>query len=202
MSGTEPHAEGGRPFMFNVSQLRGPIHLGMDVAKDAIAVGILGWGEETPVVDRIFHDEVSVRRLVARFDDPTVLRACYEAGPTGYELYRLLVSLGVRCDVVAPALIPRRAGDRVKTDRRDAQRLARLHRAGELTAIRVRRRPRKRYGICAGPARIWSPTGVGFVSGSRRFCCAMAASIGAVGRGRSSISGGWPRRVSTTRRCG
>jgi transposase len=123
--------------MFSVSQLRGPIHLGMDVAKDAIAVGILGWGEETPVVDRIFHDEVSVRRLVARFDDPTVLRACYEAGPTGYELCRLLVSLGVRCDVVAPALIPRRAGDRVKTDRRDAQRLARLHRAGELTAIRV-----------------------------------------------------------------
>ena len=57
MSGTEPHAEGGRPFMFSVSQLRGPIHLGMDVAKDAIAVGVLGWGEEIPVVDRIFHDE-------------------------------------------------------------------------------------------------------------------------------------------------
>jgi transposase len=109
----------------------------MDVAKDAIAVGVLGCGEEIPVVDRVFHDEASVRRLVARFGDPTVLRACYEAGPTGYELHRLLVSLGVRCDVVAPALIPRRAGDRVKTDRRDAQRLARLHRAGELTAIRV-----------------------------------------------------------------
>jgi transposase len=109
----------------------------MDVAKDAIAVGVLGWGEEIPVVDRIFHDEASVRRLVTRFDDPTVLRACYEAGSTGYEWYRLLVSLRVRCDVVAPALIPRRAGDRVKTDRRDAQRLARLHRAGELTAIRV-----------------------------------------------------------------
>jgi transposase len=109
----------------------------MDVAKDAIAVGVLGWGEEIPVVDKIFHDEASVRRLVARFEDPAVLRVCYEAGPTGYGLHRLLVSLGVRCDVVAPALIPRRAGDRVKTDRRDAQRLARLHRAGELTAIRV-----------------------------------------------------------------
>jgi transposase len=109
----------------------------MDVAKDAIAVGVLGWGEETPVVDRIFHDEASVRRLVGRFGDPTLLWACYEAGPTGCELHRLLVSMGVRCDVVAPALIPRRAGDRVKTDRRDAQRLARLHRAGELTAIRV-----------------------------------------------------------------
>jgi transposase len=123
--------------MSSVSQFRGPIHLGMDVAKDAIAVGILGWGQETPVVDRIFHDDASVRRLVARFGDPTILRACYEAGPTGYELHRLLTSIGVACDVVAPALIPRRAGDRVKTDRRDAQRLARLHRAGELTAIRV-----------------------------------------------------------------
>jgi transposase len=123
--------------MTSVSQFRGPIHLGMDVAKDAIAVGILGWGQETPVVDRIFHDEASVRRLIARFGDPAILRACYEAGPTGYELHRLLASMGMRCDVVAPALIPRRAGDRVKTDRRDAQRLARLHRAGELVAIAV-----------------------------------------------------------------
>src|SRR3954454_25308840 len=106
MSGTEPHAEGGRPFMFNVSQLRGPIHLGMDVAKDAIAVGILGWGEETPVVDRMFHDEASVRGMVTRFYDPTVLRACYEAGPTGYAFSRLLASLGVRCVVFASAFIP------------------------------------------------------------------------------------------------
>jgi transposase len=123
--------------MASVSQFRGPIHLGMDVAKDAIAVGVLGWREEIPVVERIFHDEASVRCLVARFEDPGLLRACYEAGPTGYGLYRLLTSLGVACDVVAPALIPWRAGDRVKTDRRDAQRLARLHRVGELTAIRV-----------------------------------------------------------------
>ncbi len=64
-------------------------------------------------------------------------RACYEAGPTGYELHRLLTSLGVRCQVIAPSLIPKAPGDRIKTDRRDARRLARLHRAGELTAIRV-----------------------------------------------------------------
>lgn len=68
---------------------------------------------------------------------PGQLRVCSEAGPTGYELYRLLAGMGVACDVVAPALIPRRAGDRVKTDKRDAQRLARLHRAGELSPIRV-----------------------------------------------------------------
>jgi transposase len=67
----------------------------------------------------------------------SVLRVCYEAGPTGFGLYRLLASMGVACEVVAPSLVPRSPGDRVKTDRRDCRRLARLHRAGELTAIRV-----------------------------------------------------------------
>ncbi|TQS10388.1 IS110 family transposase [Microbispora sp. SCL1-1] len=113
------------------------IHLGMDVSKDAIVVGVLHPGEEVPVVDRIFNDEASLRRLVGRFRDRSRLAACYEAGPGGYELHRLLTSMGVACDVVAPSLIPKGAGERVKTDRRDAIRLARLHRAGELTAIRV-----------------------------------------------------------------
>lgn len=112
-------------------------HLGLDVAKNSIAVGILRPGDDVPDVDKIFHDEPSVRRLIERLGDVRELYACYEAGPTGYELHRLLTSMGVRCDVVAPSLIPRSPGDKVKTDRRDARRLARLHRAGELTAIRV-----------------------------------------------------------------
>jgi transposase len=112
-------------------------HLGMDVHKDSISVGVLEPGRESAEVDRIFNDEYSIRRLIARFPDPQRLRVCYEAGPTGYELHRLLTCLGVRCDVVAPALIPKAPGDRVKTDKRDARRLARLHRAGELVAIRV-----------------------------------------------------------------
>jgi transposase len=66
-----------------------------------------------------------------------MLRACYEAGPTGFELARLLASMGVRCEVVAPSLIPKAPGDKVKTDKRDCRRLARLHRAGELVAIRI-----------------------------------------------------------------
>src|SRR3954449_12340593 len=122
--------------MSSVTQ-SGPIHLGLDVHKDSISVAVLPWGQDTAEVDKIFHDEPSVRRLVARFPDPGRLRACYEAGPTGYELQRLLTRLRVHCDVVAPALIPKAPGDRIKTDRRDARRLARLHRAGELTAIRV-----------------------------------------------------------------
>jgi transposase len=109
----------------------------MDTPENTIVVGILMPGDEVPVIDRIWNEEGSVRHLVGRLGDPAALRACYEAGPCGFELHRLLASMGVACDVVAPSLIPRRAGDRVKTDRRDASRLARLHRAGELTPVRV-----------------------------------------------------------------
>jgi transposase len=66
-----------------------------------------------------------------------MLRACYEAGPTGFELARLLASMGVGCQVIAPSLIPKAPGDKVKTDRRDCRRLARLHRAGELVCVRI-----------------------------------------------------------------
>src|SRR3954453_21910798 len=113
----------------------GPIHLGLDVHKDSIPVAVLPWGQEPAEVEKIVHDEPSVRRLVARFPDPGRLRVYYEAGPTGYELPRLLARLRVRCDVVAPSLTPKAPGDRIKTDRRDAPRLARPHRAGELVAI-------------------------------------------------------------------
>ncbi|MDQ3575788.1 MAG: IS110 family transposase [Actinomycetota bacterium] len=113
------------------------IYLGMDVSRDSIAVGTLRAAEESPDVTKVFNDEQSVRRLIATFDDPRRVVACYEAGPTGYDLARLLRGLGVRCQVVAPSLIPVAPGAKVKTDRRDALRLARLLRAGELTAIRV-----------------------------------------------------------------
>ena len=116
---------------------RGFVHLGMDVSKDSIAVAVLSPDRDTAEVDKIFHDADSVRRLVKRLGKPKGIWACYEAGPTGYDLQRLLTSLGVRCDVVAPSLIPKGSGDRVKTDRRDARRLAGLHRAGELTPIAI-----------------------------------------------------------------
>jgi transposase len=113
------------------------IHLGMDVSVKEIVAGVLRHGEEVPVITRIPGDEESVRRLVGRFPDRRLLAACYEAGPGGYELHRLLTSMGVACDVVAPSLIPKGASDRVKTDRRDAIRLALMHRAGLLTPVRV-----------------------------------------------------------------
>lgn len=116
---------------------RGAIYLGLDVHKSSISAGILEVDAETPRVDRIGSDEESVRRLIGRFENPRQLRVCYEAGPTGYELARLLGSMQVRCEVIAPSLIPTAPGDKVKTDKRDCRRLARLYRAGELVAIRV-----------------------------------------------------------------
>jgi transposase len=112
-------------------------HLGFDVHKDSIAVGVLRPDGVVPDFRMIDNTPAALRRLVGKMGPPEELVACYEAGPTGYDTYRLLTSLGVRCDVIAPALIPRRPGQRVKTDRIDARNLARLHRAGELTAIRI-----------------------------------------------------------------
>jgi transposase len=116
---------------------RGFVHLGMDVSRDSISAAILHPDKDTALVERIFADEPSVRKLTKRIGRPSSIFACYEAGPTGYDLYRLLSSMGVRCEVIAPSLVPKGRGDRVKTDKRDARRLAGLHRAGELTPIAV-----------------------------------------------------------------
>ncbi len=76
--------------MSSVTPAAGPIHLGMDTSKNTIVVGILMPGDEVPVIDRIWNEEGSVRHLVSLLGDPAALRACYEAGPCGFELHRLL----------------------------------------------------------------------------------------------------------------
>jgi transposase len=111
--------------------------LAMDVHKNTISTGLLEPGSTSTVLDKISADDESVRRLIARLDDPAQVWACYEAGPTGYELARTLRRVGIRCEVIAPSLIPTRQGDRVKTDKRDARRLAVLFRASQLTSVRV-----------------------------------------------------------------
>ena len=93
--------------MSSIAAARGLTFLGLDVHRDTVWVAVLGPRHEAPTVDRMANDEPSIRRLVARFADPRRLRACYEAGPTGYELARLLDRLDVRCQVIAPALIPK-----------------------------------------------------------------------------------------------
>jgi len=112
-------------------------YVGLDVHRDTISAAVLDGSHDRIEVQRLAHDDVSVRRFVDSFGDRARIRACYEAGPTGYELQRLLTSLGVSCSVIAPSMIPVAPGDKVKTDKRDAKRLARLLRADELVAIRV-----------------------------------------------------------------
>ncbi|MGI8594742.1 MAG: IS110 family transposase [Solirubrobacteraceae bacterium] len=76
-----------------------------------------------------------MRRFAHDLGDPATIALCYEAGPCGYDLLRLLAGMGLACDVVAPSLVPVQAGARVKTDRRDARRLVTLYRAGALTFV-------------------------------------------------------------------
>ena len=111
------------------------VWVGLDVHKDTITAGVL-WGEGREVeLVQFEHSEKAIRRFLKRLGDPRTLAVCYEAGPCGYDLYRLLVRLGVACDIVAPSLTPVRPGVRVKTDHRDAKKLVRLYRAGELSFV-------------------------------------------------------------------
>lgn len=111
--------------------------VGMDVHAETIAVAVAEQDGEVRSLGEIGNREESIGRLVKKLGPVEDLRFCYEAGPTGYGLYWQLTALGAKCEVVAPSLVPVKSGDRVKTDRRDALKLARNHRAGELTAVWV-----------------------------------------------------------------
>lgn len=111
--------------------------MGLDVHAETIAVAIAEPDGEVRSLGVIPNQPDSIRRLVKKLGSVEHLRACYEAGPTGYVVYWQLTSLGVACEVVAPTLVPVKSGDRVKTDRRDAVKLARCYRAGDLTAVWV-----------------------------------------------------------------
>jgi len=109
----------------------------LDVHKHSIVAAKLPPAGGSPELARIENTERAIRRFIDRVGGPDGLAVSYEAGPCGFDLLRLLARLGVACDVIAPSLVPVRAGDRVKTDRRDAKKLVRLYRAGELTFVQA-----------------------------------------------------------------
>jgi transposase len=112
--------------------------VGLDVHAESIAAAAAeAGGGEVRSLGTVPNTPEAVAKLLRKLGPPERLRVCYEAGPCGYVLHRQLTELGVACVVAAPSLVPTRPGDKVKTDRRDALKLARAHRAGDLTAVWV-----------------------------------------------------------------
>jgi len=132
-------AKNGKSAKVARAQIEYGAYVGLDVHKDTIAVAVAYPGrEEAQDRGEIANTPKALRKLIQRLSpDGEVMAFCYEAGPCGYGIYRQIITSGHDCGVVAPSLIPKKAGERIKTDRRDARKLARLHRSGDLTAVWV-----------------------------------------------------------------
>jgi transposase len=145
-------------------------YVGLDVHAHSISVAIApAGGGEVRSLGNVANDIGALRKLLKKVGDIRTMKICYEAGPCGYALYWALVELGAECIVVAPSLIPKKSGDKVKTDRKDAEKLARLLRAGELTAVWVPDHTR----LCATWFVLARPAGAmcGERSNGWRSCC-------------------------------
>jgi transposase len=113
-------------------------YAGNDVHQETITVCVYVDREQQPLFEkRINNEKRTVEKLYKRLARDYEIRACYEASGNGYVFYRWLKEMGIKCDVIAPSLIPKKSGDRIKTDKRDAQKLARYYRNEELTVIHV-----------------------------------------------------------------
>jgi transposase len=119
--------------------MKNTVYVGLDVHAETITIAVAEGDQRTRArsVGTIPNRLDSTRKALKKLGPKTQLRVCYEAGPCGYALYWQLEKLGIACEVVAPTLVPVRAGDRIKTDKRDAVKLAQCYRAGELTVVWV-----------------------------------------------------------------
>jgi len=112
--------------------------VGLDVHKDSVSIAVASEGRDpAKFLGHVPNDLTRLKKKLKSLGEPEEVQICYEAGPTGYGLHRALVALGYSVLVIAPSRTPRKAADRVKTDRRDAERLAHFLRSGDLSSIRV-----------------------------------------------------------------
>ncbi len=123
-------------------KIKNTLYIGLDAHKESITIALAEAGKrgEVRLYGSITNSQHAIERFLTKMRKAhpnTLLSFVYEAGPTGFVLYRHLTRKGYECIVTAPSLIPTKSGDKLKTDKRDAKKLARLHRAGELTAIHV-----------------------------------------------------------------
>src|SRR5688572_30828513 len=166
--------------------------------KHAVAIADGGRGSEVRFLGEVANTPAAVERLIRQLAGRYgKLHICYEAGPTGYGLHRQIQALGHACLVVAPALIPKRPGERVKTNRRDAVTLARLHRAGELTGVWV---PDATHEAVRDLVRAREAAADDLRRKRQQlppFCCATAGFTPAAVIGRWRTGAGLPNRVSS-----
>lgn len=148
----------------------------LDVHKFSIAAAVLPSQGGRPEVTRIETTEKAIRRFIKTLGGPEGLAVSYEAGPGGFALWRLLTSMGVACDVIAPSLVPVRAGDRVKTDRRDAKKLVGLFRGGLLRFVQPPTPETGGSEIGCAAAMTSAARGPRLAIGSLSSCCATAGS--------------------------
>ncbi len=169
-------------------------YVGLDVHKATVCVAVAegGRGGEVRQLGVFDNRPELLNKLAARLSKGgRRLSFCYEAGPCGYGLHRLLRDSGHDCVVVAPSLIPIKAGDRVKTDRRDALMLAKLHRAGELTPIWIPDAlPMKRCATWCAPGRRQAGCCPRRASICKAFCCATSGFTAGPAPGRWPIAAG------------
>ena len=115
------------------------VYCGIDLHNDFLVIGVNKLLMDVNEIEtfKIRNENRTIKRFFNRQKMNNELKVCYEAGPCGYSLYRQLTKMGIDCEVIAPSLIPKGSGDKIKTDRRDAKRLTKLYRTGNLTSIRV-----------------------------------------------------------------
>ena len=174
-------------------------HVGLDVHKESIAVAVAEAGRAPAAYcGEIANRPAAVGELAERLGRAhggELIQFSYEAGPCGYEVYRQLTGMGFDCEVVAPSRIPKAPGERIKTDRRDAVKLARLSRGGELTPVWVPDEDREAMRDLVR-ARTSSGPSSRRASSWARFCCATGVA-GRAGAGRGRTTRGWTGSASS-----